>query len=341
MPLTPEHHILTERLRELDAKPISAPIEFGVGNYVFYPYRGFADIAERDDYRKLSASQVRTLTKIADDILAMQRTALFEAFVNDDGIIVVDKAQQQIEYSIDIAYNAARSRVEDIYPQVTYPQTLAAKKVDGAFIRNDTAHEVAHHADYWLDLESKIKSLRYLHSSSTVLNWLIELDRELHPSGVGELILQVRKEEGYDEQTLLEDGFGVEKVGEMLRAETFAIACEYYYGSQQPEDIDSPLLKAYMLQVLELDLAIQTLFIPLKEMERRRGLLRAAIHRGVDAILGEDEDSFRVLRGKLATVTGELRNEHVKAIETVVLRALTALLQEVQDAIRLPSRKEA
>ncbi|MBM3617365.1 MAG: hypothetical protein FJX23_02345 [Alphaproteobacteria bacterium] len=341
MPLTPEHHTLAEKLRALDARQISAPIEFGVGNYAFYPYRGFADIAERDDYRKLSPTQVATLTKIADDILAMQRTELFEAFVNDDGIIVVDKAQQQIEYSIDIAYNAARSRVEDIYPQVTYPQAMPAKRADDLFVRNDTAHEVAHHIDYWLNLESKVKSLKYLHSSSTLLNWLIELDRELHPDGVAALVQHVRKEEGYDKQSLLEEGYTVEKVDQMLRAESFAIACEYYYGSAQPQVRHSVLLEAYMEQVLDLDLAIQTLFIPLKEMERRRGLLRAAIHLGIDEILGEDEDSFQLLKKRVAEQKGASRAEHVQAIETVVLRVMARLLAEVRESIRLPAMKDA
>lgn len=339
MSLSPLHHELAERFTLLDAKPISAPIEIAVGNYAFYPYRGYGDIAERDDFRKLSQSQLKTLIKIADDLLAMQRPELFDAFVNDDGLIVVEKAQKQIEYSIDIAYNAARSRVEDIYPQVTYPQTLKNPRVQEHFIRNDTAHEVAHHADYWLDLESKIKSLDYLHSSSTLLRWLTALDCELRPAGVAQTIRQLRTEEGYDSQRLLAEGYAVEKVQEMLNAEFFAIACEFYYGSTQPAALVSPLLEAYMLLVLDTDLDIQTLYIPLKDMERRRGLLRRAIHADIAEILGEDADSFRMLYERLKGLTGAVREEHVNALEVVVVRAVTRLVDRVRLEAKLPGRE--
>lgn len=341
MPLSPLHYELAERFSKLDGKPISAPIELGIGEYAFYPYRGYSDISQRDDFRKLSQSQLKMLIKIADDILNMQRTELFEAFVNDDGIIVIDKAQKQIEYSIDIAYNAARSRVEDIYPQVTYPQTMATSRVQDLFVRNDTAHEVAHHADYWLDLESKIKSLDYLHSSSTLLRNLKVLDEELRPDGVAQLISQVRMEEGYVSEALLEEGYDADKVQAMLNAEFFAIACEFYYGSVQPSKASSPLLEAYMLLVLDLDLDIQTLYIPLKDMEARRGVLRKAIHADMDEILGEDADSFQLLYARLRSLTGAAREDYVNAIEIVILRAVTRLVDRVREQVRLPRREGA
>lgn len=338
MPLSPLHEELATRLRELDARQISAPIEMGVGNYAFYPYRGYGDIAERDDFRKLSQNQINRLLTICDDILSMQRKELFEAFVNDDGIIVIDKNQKQIEYSIDIAYNAARSRVEDIYPQVTYPQTMPMERVQDIFVRNDTAHEVAHHADYWLDLESKFKYLDYLHSSSTLLRWLVELDRELRPDGISELIFYVRRQEGYVEENLLKEGYDAVKVQDMLNAEFFAIACEYYFGRPQTYQAASPLLEAYMLLVLDTDLDIQTLFIPLKDMEMRRGVLRKAIHADMDSILGDDADSFRMLHARMQFLTGAARQEYVNAIEIVVLRAITRLVEQVRKAVKLPPR---
>lgn len=330
---------LAARYRALDEQEISPPIEISVGDYAFYPYRGFCDVLERDDFRKLSTNQLRTLIKIADDILAMQSVELFEAFVNDDGIIVVDKAQPHVEYSIDIEYNDARSRVEEIYPQVTYPQVLnKTVRVQDAFVRNDTAHEVTHHIDYWLNMESKNLHLDYLHSSSTLLVWLEELDRVLHPQGVAELICHVREAEGYVPEMLLEEGYTPEKVDQMLRAEFFAIAGEYYYGSKQkPETEASPLLEAYMRLVLDTDLEIQRLYIPFRDMETRRGVLRAAIHASLDRILRDDGNAYHDMRRQLGETSGPERAQLIQRIEELVIAVMERMMQQVRKRARLAS----
>jgi hypothetical protein len=331
---------LGARYRKLDRLQISPPIEIAVGDYAFYPYRGFCDVLERDDFRKLSSNQLRTLIKIADDILAMQRTELFEAFVNDDGIIVVDKAQPHVEYSIDIEYNDARSRVEEIYPQVTYPQGLKPVRVQDRFVRNDTAHEVTHHIDYWLNMESKQLHLDYLHSSSTLLVWLEELDRILHPQGVAELIGAVREAEGYVAEALLDEGYTTQKVDQMLRAEFFAIAGEYYYGSPQASGESSPLLEAYMRLVLDTDLEIQRLYIPFRDMETRRGVLRAAIHAPLDRILREDANAYHALRRQWSEASESERQGITPRIESLVIGAMGRMMHKLRQRVRLASSSE-
>lgn len=328
---------LAGRLRKLDDLLISPPIEIEVGEYAFYPYRGFGDILGREDFRKLTQSQLRTLVKIADDILAMRRPELFEAFVNDDGIIVVDKAQPHVEYSIDIEYNDARSRVEEVYPQVTYPQGLKPVRVQDRFIRNDTAHEVTHHVDFWLNMEAKRFHLDYLHSGSALLAWLGELDAALHPDGVAALIAEVREAEGYVAEALLEEGYTPKKVDQMLRAEFFAIAGEFYYGSQQEFAVRSPLLETYMALVLDTDLEIQRLYIPFKEMEQRRGILRAAIHAPVDTILGDVAETFHPLRAAFDTAEKRERRKIAEAIEDMVMEAMVRLMVQVRQKLKLPS----
>lgn len=328
---------LAAQLKQLDARSISPPIEIAVGDYAFYPYRGFADIAKREDFRKLSSKQLKRLSRIADDILAMQRPELFEAFVNDDGIIVVDNAQAQVEYSIDIHYNDARSRVEEIYPQVTYPQSGKSQHVQDMFIRNDTAHEVAHHADFWMDMRKKKAQLEYLHSSSVLLAWIEELDILLHPQGVASLIQQVRDAEGYVAETLLEEGYSPRKVDQMLRAEFFAIAGEFYYGSKQHFAERSALLEAYMEEVLDMDLKIQRLYIPFKDMEMRRGILREAIHSPVKTLLGKRAEAFFERREHFLTQEeGKPKQEVAAEIETLVIEAIKDMAQQVQKKIRLP-----
>lgn len=321
--------------RALDERGVSPPIEIAVGDYAFYPYRGFCDVLERDDFRKLSQNQLRTLVKIAEDILAMRRVELFEAFVNDDGVVVVDTSQAQVEYSIDIQYNDARSRVEEIYPQVTYPQAgKLVMRVQDRFVRNDTAHEVSHHADFWMDMERKKARLEYLHSSSTLLAWVEELDRALHPDGVAALIAQVRDAEGYVAEHLLEEGYEPRKVDQMLRAEFFAIAGEFYYGSEQHFPVRSPLLEAYMAEILDLDLDIQRLYIPFKDMEQRRGALRKAIHGTVDELLGDDAGTFHALRERFGE-GGKGKKALARKIESVVVRAIARLAGELRKSVGL------
>jgi hypothetical protein len=328
---------LAKRLKALDRKQISPPIEIAVGDYAFYPYRGFNDITGRDDFRKLSQNQLRTLIKITEDILEMERPELFEAFVNDDGIIVVDKAQPHVEYSIDISYNDARSRVEEIFPQVTYPQGVRAVRLQDKFIRNDTAHEVAHHADFWIDVERRGVQLEYLHSSSVLLVWLEELDLLLRPQGVAHLITQVRDAEGYVAESLLSEGYTPKKIDQMLRAEFFAIAGEFYYGSKQRFADRSPLLEAYMTQVLDLDLEIQRLYISFADMEKRRKILREAIHAPVNVLLGTDADAYRVLREKFdATKKYNEKLAIAEEIESLVMHAMARVLKDVRSRIKLP-----
>ncbi|MCH2545981.1 MAG: hypothetical protein MK052_00010 [Alphaproteobacteria bacterium] len=314
---------LAERFAQLDAKELSPPIEIAVGDCAFYPYRSFCDILEREDFKKITQNQLRTLIKIADDILAMQHPALFEAFVNDDGIIVVDKAQPHIEYSIDIEYNDARSRVEEVYPQVTYPQGMKPLRMKDKFVRNDTAHEVAHHADFWLNMNAADVHLSYMHSSSTLLAWLEELDHSFHPQGIADLFIQVREAEGYVAGALLEEGYPPAKVDEMLRAEFFAIAGEYYYGSKQCFSGKSALLEAYMQHILQCDLDIQIMYIPFEEMERRRGILRNAIHAPVDALLASHAKRYYELREMLEkSRTKNSRANKINAIEALVVAAV-------------------
>ena len=322
---------------ELDEQMISPPIEITIGDYSFYPYRGFSDILRRDDYRKLSQQQLKSLLKIGTDILHMRKRELFEAFVNDDGVIVVDKYQEQIEYSIDVEYNDARHKIEEIYPQVAYPQAPKAKPTsDDDFVRNDTAHEVGHHADFWLDVDSHDKHLQYMHSSSTLLAWLEQLDSTLHPGGVADLIVQVRTEEGYVAEALLEEGYKPQKVDSMLRAEFFAIACEFFFGSEQHFEEKSPLLEVYMNQVLETDLDIQNQFITFKEMEQRRAVLYQAIHQPVKAILGHDAKRFQNLRDTLDTLHGRKeRVECVSEIEGLVVGRISDIIAEVRDRVKL------
>lgn len=331
------HSQLAERLKALDAQKLSPPIEIAVGDYAFYPYRGFADIAQREDFQKLTQNQLRTLLKIADDILAMQHTELFEAFVNDDGIIVIDKAQPHVEYSLDIEYNDARTRIEEVYPQVTYPQAAKmAVRVQDKFVRNDTAHEVAHHVDFWLKMDAKKRHLDYLHSSSTLLAWLETLDKVLRPKGVADLVTQVREAEGYVAEVLLEEGYAPKKVDQMLRAEFFAIVGEFYYGSTQRFSDRSPLLEAYMSMVLNTDLELQRLYIPFKIMESRRGELRDAIHAPVDTILGEDAAAFYVLREQFAKT--RKHNDKLaiaEQIEGIVIRAIHRLINTIRKKIKL------
>lgn len=328
---------LAARYAALDKQGISPPIEIAVGDYAFYPYRGFSDIPKRDDFKRLTNNQLKTLIKIADDMLAMQRPELLEAFVNDDGVIVVDKTQPHVEYSVDIEYNDARSRIEEIYPQVTYPQGAKLAGVQDKFIRNDTAHEVAHHADFWMLLSNKHARLTYLHSGSVLLAWLEELDRLLRPHGVASLIAEVRDAEGYVTEVLLEEGYTPRKIDEMLRAEFFAIAGEFYYGSKQRFADRSPLLEAYMTYILDLDLAIQRLYIPFEEMEQRRGVLREAIHAPVNVLLDKEADAFHDLRMRF----NKLRKHNDKLavaeeIEALVIRAIMRISKAVRRELKLP-----
>lgn len=328
---------LAERYRALDAKEISPPIEIAVGDYVFYPYRGFCDMLEREDFQKLSQNQLRTLVAIADDILSMQHPELFEAFVNDDGIIVVDKYQPHVEYSLDIIYNDARSRVEELFPQVSYPQGIDRRaKVDDMLVRNDTAHEVAHHADFWMDMSQKQPRLDYLHSGSGLLAWIEGLDLLLYPEGVSHLIGKVREAEGYIPSQLLAEGYDPQKVDQMMRAEFFAIAGEYYYGSPQQFAGRSPLLEAYMTMVLGTDLEIQRLYIPFKEMERRRGLLRAAINSPIDALLEDKAGHFHALCERIVQEQKTKRGVGLSVeIESIAMEAVSKLVLRVRQTVQL------
>lgn len=328
---------LAERYRMLDKRGISAPIEIVVGEYAFYPYRGFSDVPRRDDFKRLTQNQLKTLIKIADDILAMQRPELFEAFVNDDGIIVVEKSQPHVEYSVDVEYNDARSRIEEIYPQVTYPQGVKMVRVQDHFVRNDTAHEVVHHADFWMKKTAKRAELDYLHSGSALLVWLEELDKHLHPDGVAKLISDVRDAEGYVPELLLEEGYTPRKVDQMLRAEFFAIAGEFYYGSVQHFDTRSPLLEAYMIHVLDLDLEIQRLYIPFEDMEQRRGVLREAIHTPVNLMLGEDAEVFHALREEFDAQDDGGKQAVAEKIEAVVIGAMARLSADIREKVRIPA----
>lgn len=336
---------IRERLEEcckaLDKRAITPPIEITVGDYSFYPYRGFGDLLGREDFNRLSQSQLRMLLKIMEDILAMERPELFEAFVSDDGVITIDKRQKLIEYSMDIAYNDTRSRIEEIYPQVTYPQTLSHRAVKDGFIRNDTVHEVAHHADFWIDVEGRDKHLQYLHSGSTLLAWCEELDKLLHPDGAAILIGQVREEEGYVPDYLLENGYLPEEIDRMLRAEFFAIAGEYYYGRRQIHPVPSPLLEAYMLQVVGVDLEIQTLCIPFEEMERRRKYLYVAIHDSVNQLLRGKAATYYRLRELLADCAPERRSSIVEMIEKLVCGIIRQVVQDVRIQARIPKPAEA
>lgn len=331
---------LAARLEELDARFITPPIEIVVGEYSFYPYHGFSDILSRADFKKLTQGQLKILVKIADDILAMRRTQLFEAFVNDDGIVVVDKQQPHIEYSIDIEYNGARSRIEEIYPQVNYPVNIKATRVQDAFVRNDTAHEVTHHADFWVDQQANTSRLQYLHSTSTLLAWLEELDLDLRPNGVADLFIKVRNAEGYVAERLLEEGYKPAKVDQMLRAEFFAIAGEYYFGSEQTFKARSPLLEAYMEYVLETDLDIQNLYIPFQEMEARRKILREAIHAPVDRLLREHANPFHELRRQLEAEQVNARRARIgREMEKLVIRAVKEMIDNVRSRAKLPPRR--
>lgn len=331
---------LAERYRSLDAKEISPPIEIAVGDYVFYPYRGFSDMLEREDFQKLSQNQLRTLIAIADDIMSMQRPELFEAFVNDDGIIVIDKYQPHVEYSLDIIYNDARSRVEELYPQVSYPQGINRRaKVDDMLVRNDTAHEVAHHADFWMDMSYKQPKLDYLHSGSILLSWIAELDRFLYPQGVADLIGQVREAEGYIPEHLMAEGYSPQKVEQMMRAEFFAIAGEFYCGSPQNFSGRSFLLEAYMRLVLGTDLEIQRLYIPFKEMERRRGLLRTAINSSIDSLLGNKATQFHALYNEIAQARAKAKMIGIAVeMESLALEAISKLVLRVRQAVQLPGQ---
>lgn len=331
---------LAERYRALDEKEISPPIEIAVGDYVFYPYRGFSDMLEREDFQKLSQNQMRTLIAIADDILSMQHPELFEAFVNDDGIIVVDKYQPHVEYSLDIIYNDARSRVEELFPQVSYPQGIDRHaKADDLLMRNDTAHEVAHHADFWMDMSYKQPNLDYLHSGSALLAWIEELDLLLYPAGVSHLIGKVREAEGYIPSQLLAEGYSPQKVDQMMRAEFFAIAGEYYYGSPQHFMGRSPLLEAYMAMVLGTDLEIQRLYIPFKEMERRRGLLRAAINAPIERVLEDKAAHFRSLCEQITQAQKTQRVIGLSIeVESIAMDAVSRLVRRVRQMVQLPGQ---
>lgn len=330
---------VAERFAALDARQVTAPIEIGIGDYAFYPYRGFSDIVNREDYKKLSQPQLKMLIKIADDILAMQRPELFEAFVNDDGTLVIDKDQNHIEYSIDIEYNEAYSRVEEIHPQVTYPQTIKTKRVTDVFVRNDTAHEVGHHADFWINMEDRRKQLDYLHSGSTLLAWCEDLDIFLNPAGVANLVETVRKAEGYDASFLLEEGYLPNQVDRMLRAEFFAIAVEFYYGSKQTFRQRSPLLEAYMKHILDLDLEIQTLYIPFRDMEIRRKILRTAICQPAVKILGRQAGKYKTLRELYTKTTGvKAKKQVAEQIEKMVIDAMARLAANVRVKTKLSKR---
>ena len=329
---------LAERLGAVDLRAVSPPIEIGVGDYSFYPYRGFTDLLERDDFRHLTKPQLRTLIKIADDLLAMRRPELFEAYVHDDGILVIDKEQGQIEYSMDVEYNDARSRIEEIHPQVTYPQALPGRKrVLHKFSRNDTVHEVTHHADFWIDMDDRRKELQYLHSGSMLLNWLQQLDCVLRPDGVANLIMSVREEEGYVAENLLREGYSPDKVDQMMRAEFFAIAGEFYYGSKQSHKEASPLLEAYMHYVLDLDLEIQTLYISFKEMEIRRKFVKNMISQPLDYLLGGDAERYYALRQAFDKSQMELtRKDVVQEIESILISQIKYASEAVRKKVKLP-----
>jgi hypothetical protein len=330
MPLTLLHHKLTELFQQLDAKSVPAPVEFCIGNYVFYPDGGYSDMASHPDFRKLNISQIKRLCAIAEDLLAMQKTALFQSFVRDEGIIVIDKMQGQIEYSMDIAYYSTSSRVMEIYPQITYPQKIEKQRLDSAFVTNDLIHEAAHHIDYWLNMQPKKRALHYLHSSSLLLNWLVELDLKLRPQGVSRLIVQVREEEGYSKTVLREAGYKPNVVTNILCSEFFAIACEYYYGGRP--SIPSPLLEAYISYVVDFDLAIRNGFLAYKEIEKKRGSLWRWLHTDTDKLLGDRKAEFqrlikafdslsddidkRLLTGKIEALAVKIVAETIEHVKT-------------------------
>ncbi len=328
---------LVERFAALDARPLTPPIEVVVEEYAFYPYRGFSDISQRDDFRHLTKEQLHTLIKIADDLLAMQRPELFDAFVNDDGILVIDPEQEMIEYSIDIDYNASHSRVREVYPQVAFPYLESSEPEEDDFHRNDLAHEMAHHADFWVDHRATMRHLLYMHSSSTLLAWLEELDILLHPDGVAALIQRVRNDEGYVPAALLENGHAPARVDEMLRAEFFAIAGEFYYGSRQPFKQQSPLLEAYMRLVLDTDLEIQNLIIPFAEMERRRKVLRDAIHAKLERLLRRHGSVYHELRRKLREAKTKAEATQItRELEKTVIQAMEEMATGVRERAKLP-----
>lgn len=291
MPLTPLHSSLADLFNQLDMCDIPVPTEFGIGNYVFYPDGKFTDISSHRDFYKLSPSYVQILLNISQDLLHLQNNELFKVFVQDGGILVIDKAQRQVEYSIDIVYSTLSSRLEEVYPQITYPNKIATKESQFPFVRNTVAHEAAHHADYWLDSRSKNKLLYYLHSGSVLFNWLFECDRLLYPNGLANLILHVREEEGYSETSLLKKGYDNTLVQDILRAESFAITCEFYSGNIQ-EFSHSSLLEIYINQVLTKDIDIRKSLNGQQKNDVGRGALYKAINADIEIILGESRTKF-------------------------------------------------
>lgn len=289
-----KHEQLKQQLKtvcaQLDEAGVVPPIEFSIGDVSLYPYQGFSDILQMHDFNHLKASELRTLLAICHDLRHMQNHALFEAFVHDDGVISIDEDQPYIEYSVDISHHHSTNNV---YPQITYPINLLLERHQHErFIGNDTAHESAHHMDSWVDMRSHSTLPIPLHSSSNLLQWCVKLDRLLHPNGLSNLILEVRKAHGYEPRALLKDGYKKREVLNMLRAEFFAITAEYYYGTKQNFAISSPLLEAYFRHIVALDVEIQGRLLSIREMHLKRGILRRSIHAPLEDLLNEHYPHF-------------------------------------------------
>lgn len=322
--------------KQLDENHISVPIEVVIGDDVYTPSKGFLSLFDEPKFSKLSERQLATLHSIANDLQNMSHPSIWEAFVKDDGIIVIDRFQEQIEYSVDIQYNAARTRVEGIYPQVSYPQEVRKAKYD-QFFRNNTVHEVAHHADFWLDAGRKPVCLEYMHSHSTLFQLLAEWDMALHPEGVCGMIHAIRQIEGYDPQTLINDGFSMDHVERMLNAELFAICAEFYYGRKQDNRHHSPMLEVYMREILGLDIDVQEYMLPLMDIEAKRGILRRAIYLPFKVMVDEFAGDI-MLRNVAADVTRNVATyaTSADAFEASVVSWVQNIARTCRHAMDLP-----
>lgn len=144
--------------------------------------------------------------------------------------------------------------------------TSSKQAVDG-YRQVELIHELGHFLDTWspfhdMTTTTNISALRHQHSDNGLFSNAMHLDTILYPDGIARFIECIHR-------ASYPDGC------EWRPQELFAVATGYYFGPRQFTQRRSPVLEAYMEEVVGLDIAVLRSDLP--DMDKHR--LREILHK--------------------------------------------------------------
>lgn len=274
---------------KLEKKNILHPTMVMRGEYKIDPFSidddGVEEVVSSVPFQQVAtmAEEDATIAAWLNELCAAQKPELWNVFVRNNGVLTFPEADYSGTIPLDDRSSAywstvTRSRSDGSVNVSMGLNYSTALRLDG-LIEHELFHELGHMIDDQTFLVNKRMTAMGFHSTSTIWQWLADLDRETLPMGGITQIEANRREARYLSTSYKWDG------------ELFAEAVNWYMGPkiatalyQGPDHtlaqkaVYSPLIQAYMDTAVAMDIAIQSQDKPYAACQEDRKKLQAVLN---------------------------------------------------------------